>query len=96
MWSNYSSFYGIIAPKFSMFHRELGQLASLVEQTKLGRCTSVEVLDNSLPYLEIINYIPVVDNRKTIHTELRHFAHALEFALIKTKLNGRDRCISKT
>ena len=41
----------------------------------------------------------VVDDRKVIHTELRHFAHTLKFALSltspKTKLNGRDRCISK-
>ena len=28
----------------------------------------------------------VVDDRKRIHTELRHFAHALVFRYLKTKL----------
>ena len=31
----------------------------------------------------------VVDGRNRIHTELRHFAHALLFAIQKTKLTAK-------
>ena len=38
----------------------------------------------------------VIDDRKKIHTELGHFAHALLFPLNKNKTHGRAGYMSKT
>ena len=38
----------------------------------------------------------VVDDRKRIHAELRHFAHAFVIRLNSGGARGIDRCINKT